>query len=110
MQKMMYKQFLEKFDFIIAVIGLIFGLVVISLYLISATIHLLTLGLAMAFASLFYLLIRNKKENKSEDYKNKKEKILYKIIFFVLFSISLYICNYSLIMATIGALERKWKS
>lgn len=92
---MRHKQFFEKFDLVVALISLIFGLTVISLYLISATIYLVTLGLAISLASLIYLLIWNKKENKSENYRTKKEKILYELLFFVVFSMSLYILNIS---------------
>ncbi len=87
--------FFGKFDFIVAIIGCILGLGAISLYLISATIYLLTFGIAIFLASLVYLLIWNQKGNKYKCYINKKEKFLYEIFFLIFFSTSLYILSIS---------------
>jgi voltage-gated potassium channel Kch len=87
--------FFGKIDLIVAIIGFISGFIVISLYLISATIYLLTFGFAIFLASLVYLLIRNKKENEYKYYIKKKEKFLYEIFFLIFFSTSLYILSIS---------------
>ena len=46
---------LRKLDYIACILGLMGGFVAMSMYLFSPTIHLLTFGSAIFFASLLYL-------------------------------------------------------
>lgn len=80
--------FFENLDTIACIAGIVFGIAITSLYLISATIHLLMLGPALALASLLYLVIKNRETMLSESVA-KPAKILLEIIFFILFSASL---------------------
>lgn len=80
--------FFENLDTIAGIVGIVFGIAITSLYLISATIHLLMLGPALALASLLYLAIKNREAVLSESVA-KPAKILLEIIFFILFSASL---------------------
>lgn len=80
--------FFENLDTIACIAGIVFGIAITSLYLISATIHLLMLGPALTLASLLYLVIKNRETVLSESVA-KPVKILLEVIFFILFSASL---------------------
>jgi hypothetical protein len=80
--------FFENLDTIAGIAGIVFGIAITSLYLISATIHLLMLGPALTLASLLYLVIKNREAVLSESV-TKPAKILLEIIFFILFAASL---------------------
>jgi len=80
--------FFENLDTIACIAGIVFGIAITSLYLISATIHLLMLGPALALASLLYLVIKNREAVLSDSI-IKPVKILLEVIFFILFSASL---------------------
>jgi len=80
--------FFENLDSIAGIAGIVFGIAITSLYLISATIHLLMLGPALTLASLLYLAIKNRETMLSESVA-KPAKILLEVIFFILFSASL---------------------
>ncbi len=80
--------FFENLDTIAGIAGIVFGIAITSLYLISATIHLLMLGPALTLASSLYLAMKNQETVLSESIA-KPAKILLEIIFFVLFSASL---------------------
>lgn len=82
------EHFFENLDTVVCIAGIVFGIVIASLYLISATIHLLMLGLALTLASLLYLVIKNQ-EIASNESIAKPTKILFEIIFFILFLVSL---------------------
>ena len=84
------KYFFENLDTLACILGIIFGILITSLYLISKTIHLLMLGLALTFASLVYLALKNR-QNVPNASTHKSTKILYEIIFFLLFSTSLMV-------------------
>jgi hypothetical protein len=91
MQRVVFqKYFLENLDTVACISGIVFGILITSLYLVSKTIHLLMLGLALIFASLVYLLIKNRKEISGIPIKSSI-KIIFEIIFFFLFSMSLWI-------------------
>jgi hypothetical protein len=80
--------FFENLDTIASIAGIVFGIAITSLYLISATTHLLMLGPALTLASLLYLVIKNRETMLSESIA-KPAKILLEVIFFILFSASL---------------------
>lgn len=80
--------FFENLDTIACIAGIVLGIAITSLYLISATIHLLMLGPALTLASLLYLVIKNR-ETVLSDSISKPVKILLEVIFFILFSASL---------------------
>jgi hypothetical protein len=84
------KYFLENLDTVACISGMVFGILITSLYLISKTIHLLMLGLALTCASLVYLALKNR-QNVPNASIHKSTKILYEIIFFLLFSTSLIV-------------------
>jgi len=80
--------FFENLDTVACITGIIFGITITSLYLISATIHLFMLGSALTLASLLYLTMKNR-ETASTKFIGKPAKTLVEIIFFILFSASL---------------------
>jgi len=80
--------FFENLDTIACIAGIVLGIAITSLYLVSATIHLLMLGPALTLASLLYLVIKNRETVLSESI-TKPAKILLEVIFFILFSASL---------------------
>jgi hypothetical protein len=82
------KYFFENPDTIACIAGIVFGIAITSLYLFSATIHLLMLGPALMLASLLYLAMKNRETALSESVA-KPTKILLEFIFFILFSASL---------------------
>src|SRR5512137_1366802 len=90
-KQILLKYLSEDLDFIISIMGIFFGISIISLYLfISKTIHLLTLGFALTLASSIYLIIKNR-EVVPNDSIQKTIKNLFEIIFFLLFSLSLLV-------------------
>lgn len=90
-------KFNEKIDLILAIAGLILGLVIMSLYRISPTIYLFSIGLFLILACLLYLFIR-RDIIYSFDYIQipKKEKLILEISFFLLFSTSILVLHTSL--------------
>jgi len=84
------KYFLENLDTVGCISGIVFGILITSLYLISKTIYLLMLGLALTLASLVYILTKNRKKISNIPIKSST-KIIFEIIFFFLFSISLWV-------------------
>jgi len=88
----------RRLDIIVCILGLVGGLAVMSLYLVSPTIHLLTLGGALFFASLVYLVISRTKDAGSTEiifHNTKSVEYLLEIIFIVLFSVSLLVFHAS---------------
>ena len=86
------KSFLENLDTVACISGIVFGILITSLYLISKTIHLLMLGLALTFASLVYLVIKDRKKISNIPI-TSSIKIFFEIIFFFLFSMSLWVLH-----------------
>lgn len=84
--------FLDKLDTIACIAGIVLGIAITSLYLVSATIHLLMLGPALTLASLLYLGVKDR-ETVSNISIEKPAKALLEIIFFILFSASLLILH-----------------
>lgn len=87
----------EKIDLILAIAGLILGLVIMSLYRISPTIYLFSIGLFLILACSLYLFIR-RNIIYSFDYIQipKKEKLILEISFFLLLSASIFVLHTSL--------------
>ena len=91
MQKLGKKRYIIKnLDIVACIFGIIFGISIASLYLISKTIHLFMLGLALTLASLLYLILKNYKKDTNITISSSK-KIILEIVFFSLFSISLLV-------------------
>lgn len=84
------KYFLDNLDTVACISGIVSGILITSLYVVSKTIHLLMLGLALTFASLVYLIIKNRKELSCISIRSSIKKI-FEILFFFLFSISLLV-------------------
>jgi len=84
--------FFENLDIIACIAGIILGIVITSLYLVSATIHLLMLGTALTFGSLLYLAIKNRETIPTKNV-GKPAKYFLEIVFFLLFSASLLILH-----------------
>jgi len=83
-------------DFILAISGLILGLVIISLYFVSPTIHLISMGLALCLGCAAYIAL-NKIPITENKYKaSRNEKRILDILYLLLFSISLIIWNTSI--------------
>jgi len=86
------RYFFDNLDTIACVTGVVLGIVITSLYLVSATIHLLMLGPALTIASLSYLAIKNREAASTEPTGNSAKSLL-EIVFFILFSASLLILH-----------------
>lgn len=80
--------FFDNLDTITCVAGVILGIVITFLYLVSATIHLLMLGSALTLASLSYLTIKNCEAVPTGLIRNSAKSLL-EIVFLILFSVSL---------------------
>lgn len=93
MQKLaVQKYFFENLDTVASIFGIVFGIIITSLYLVSKTIHLLMLGLALTLASLVYFALKNR-EKISKVPITTSIKLTCEIIFFSLFSMSLLILH-----------------
>ena len=85
----------ENIVSIIAISGMLSGLIFSSLYFLSPTIHLLSIGLAFVLGCTIYLVL-NKKPLTEIQYKATiAEKRFMDILYLVLFSVSLIIWNTS---------------
>ncbi|EJG06826.1 hypothetical protein Metli_0868 [Methanofollis liminatans DSM 4140] len=81
-----------KLDIITCILGLGGGAFIMGLYLKSPTVHLLTLGGALFFASLAYLILSRINDTRREDIhicKDKSTKNVLEAAFLILFAISL---------------------
>lgn len=82
----------RRLDVAICFLGLVGGLAIMSLYLKSPTVHLLTLGGALFSASLVYLIlsrINGTKNNEVVLSNYKSTRYLLEAVFMVLFALSL---------------------
>lgn len=79
----------ERLDTVVGILGIIIGVCISSLYLISATVHLLTLGVALSIASFVYLIIKGKGENGGYEKDSQAIRMLYEIVFFIAFALSM---------------------
>jgi len=81
-----------RLDLVIGVLGLVGGLAIMGLYLISPTVHLLTLGGALFSASLTYLILSRMKNTVREEIifcNSKSMRYLLQAVFMVFFAMSL---------------------
>ena len=84
----------NKIDSVLAVIGVVFGVLISLLYLVSPTIYLFSLGMALILSCSVYLLISYAKFSADKQHNiSKNEKIFLDIIFLLLFSSSLIILH-----------------
>ena len=74
---------------------MIIGIIISSMYLLSSTMYLLSVGIAISLASTIYIIIKKNSKSILEVYETKKMKIIYKILFFNLFSISICVLHFS---------------
>lgn len=87
---------LNKVDCLLAALGVVFGIVIISLYAVSPTIHIFSIGMALTLSCYLYLVITHvqfpiyPQQNLS-----RKWKTVLDISFLLLFSLSLIILHYS---------------
>jgi hypothetical protein len=88
-------EFKGNLDFILAISGLVLGLIIISLYLLSPTIYLLSIGLALLLGCVTYIVIMNKSFADKQYGCLIAEKRFLDTLFFVLFSFSFVIWNSS---------------
>jgi hypothetical protein len=100
-------------DHILAIIGLAFGIIITSLYLVSPTIYLFSIGMTLILSCSLYLFAYHIYEYPFQEL-SRKEKTILDVIFLVLFSLSLIILHnsehrpasyfliYSLCVATIA--------
>ncbi len=79
----------ERLDTVVGILGIIIGVCISSLYLISATIHLLTLGVALSTASFMYLIIKGKAGSEGYERDSQTRRLLYEIVFFIAFTLSM---------------------
>ncbi|MDN5310584.1 MAG: hypothetical protein PWP14_1978 [Methanolobus sp.] len=93
---LMFKsKYKNNVDYILAVSGFILGLIIVSLYLLSPTIHLLSIGLSLTLGSALYIAIKKKSNCNIQYQPTIAEKRFLDILFFILFSFSLIIWNNS---------------
>lgn len=81
-----------RIDYIISIFGLVGGILIMSLYLISPTIFLFSLGLTLFSSSLVYLILYNKNYTNDVPFKFhicKSNKYLLEATFLILFTISI---------------------
>jgi len=88
------KFFFENLDILIGVAGICLGVLISLLYLISTTIQLLTLGLALILASSAYILLKNQQTIPLGSIE-PSIKIVLEIVFFLIFSLSLWVLHIS---------------
>jgi len=86
----------QKTDCVVAVIGIIFGISISLLYLVSPTIYLFSIGMALALSCSLYLFISYAKfPGYNQHNMSKNGKKILDIIFFLLFALSLIILHNS---------------
>lgn len=90
-----YFKKIKDLDTFLAIMGMMIGIIISSMYLLSSTMHLLSVGIAISLASTIYILIKKNSKSILEAYDSKKMKIIYKILFFNLFSISICVLYFS---------------
>ncbi|MCO5381286.1 MAG: hypothetical protein NHB15_03550 [Methanosarcina barkeri] len=90
-----YFKKIKDLDTFFAILGMIIGIIISSMYLLSSTMYLLAVGIAISLASTIYILIKKNSQSILEVYETKKMKIIYKILFFNLFSISICVLHFS---------------
>lgn len=87
-----YKITDNRLDIFLSISGIVIGLILSSLYLISPTIYLFNIGIALLFACIVYLfLIHNNEYIQPIELDKKTISLIYEILFFVFFSISICI-------------------
>lgn len=86
----------NKLDCLLASLGIVFGMLITSLYLMSPTIHLFSIGVALTLSCFLYLIITHAQFSISPQ-KNisRKCKIILDISFLLLYSLSLIILHNS---------------
>jgi hypothetical protein len=93
---MFYLRIKNNIDILLAILGLMLGLVATSLYVLSPTTHLISIGLALVLGCVVYLGL-NKSSLDINVYKgNACEKRFLDILYFIFFSVSLIIWHISL--------------
>ncbi|RSD35206.1 MAG: Uncharacterized protein CI953_311 [Methanohalophilus sp.] len=89
-------QFEKSVDNILAIVGLVLGILIISLYTMSPTIHLVTIGLALTLGCALYITLKKRLLIKDTVQKSSiNEKRILDIAYLLLFSLSLIIWNTS---------------
>lgn len=81
-----------RVDYIIGIFGLVGGIIIMSLYLISPTVFLFSLGLTLFSASLLYFIFYNKNYTTDVPFEfriYKSNKYLLEATFLILFTISI---------------------
>lgn len=87
----------NNIDSILAISGLILGLVITSLYHLSPTIHLISIGLSLILGCSIYILLNKIQPIEHCRYKaNVNEKRILDVLYLLLFSVSLIIWNTSI--------------
>lgn len=87
---------LNKVDCLLAVLGVVFGIVIISLYAVSPIIHIFSLGMALTLSCYLYLVVTHAQFPRYPHLKlSRIWKTVLDISFLLLFSLSLIILHYS---------------
>ena len=91
---MSLKAIKDQLDIIVAIVGIFFGTIIISLYY-AINLGQYDIGFVLLIASIIYLLLRNKfkKTTFTPLKSNHRVRLLLNIIFFTIFSITLLICH-----------------
>ncbi|MDR7665077.1 hypothetical protein RG963_04580 [Methanosarcina sp. Z-7115] len=91
---MILSTYFKKLDSLLAAIGVILGVLIALLYLVSPTIHLFSIGMALTLScSLYLIIIYSQFPAYSLQHITKNGKKLLDITFLLLFSLSLIITH-----------------
>ncbi|APH38559.1 glycosyltransferase family protein [Methanohalophilus halophilus] len=89
-------QFEKSIDYILAIVGFILGILIISLYTMSPTIHLVTIGMALTLGCALYIILKKRLLITNNVQKSSiNEKRILDIAYLLFFSLSLIIWNTS---------------
>lgn len=88
---MAIKIFLDRLDTVVSILGLVLGLIIMALYLISPTVQLLSLGGALFCASLLYLILIPKMATDQNTFNLGNSNEILGSVFYLLFAMSMLV-------------------
>lgn len=91
----MISNMLNNLDSLLAKIGILSGILIASLYIMSPTMHLFSIGITIIISCSTYLLLTHKNSFEFHENISREKSIVLNIAFLVLFSLSLIILHIS---------------
>jgi len=85
----------KELNTLFSIMGIAIGIIISSMYFLSFTMYLLSVGIAISLAFILYILINKRSEFFLEVHETKEMKTVYKILFFNIFSISVFVLHFS---------------